>query len=273
MASIIIAEDDPMISEIYEKKFFEAGFEVLLADSGEQVLTLAKKNKVDVILLDLLLPRMDGFEVIRSLRTNQFSPEIKIIVFSNLSQKEDREKAMKLGADGFIVKAEYTPSALVKEVERLLNQYSEEKKNGLREEAEKNGAPFLADHVAESKNVLMIEDEEIFIEIFGDKLKQDGYQFSFSTNGSEGLKMALTGEYDLFIIDVVLPGIPGNEIIEKLKMEDRTKDTPIIVFSASVDDITQGHIEKTGIEAFYIKTQLVPSELSKKVSEILFKNT
>ena len=98
MVKIIIVEDDPMISEVYQKKFTEAGFEVSTADSGEQTLNLAKKEKPDAILLDLVMSKMDGFEVIKRIRSGDFDGNIKIIVSSNLGQKEDQEKAMKLGA-------------------------------------------------------------------------------------------------------------------------------------------------------------------------------
>lgn len=255
-----------MILEIYQKKFQESGFEVFPADSGEKALDTVKKNKVDVILLDLIMPKMDGFEVIKNLRDGRFDSEVRILISSNLSQKEDREKAIKLGADGFIVKSDFTPTGLVKEVERHMSQLKEEKRNEIRlngngEVSKENDGIF--------KKILMIEDEKVFEEIFGDKLRQDGFQVDFSENGQEGLKKALGNKYDLFVIDMVLPGLTGDEIVEKIKQNEETKNTPIIIFSASVDNDMKGKVEKMGVDAFFIKTQLVPSELSRKAREIL----
>ena len=119
MTKILIAEDDLMISEIYQKKFTEKGYEVLTAFSGDQVLEIVKKQKVDIILLDLLIPKMDGFAVIQNLRNGKYDPEIKIIVSSNLSEREDRAKVMTLGANGFVTKSQYTPSEMVDEIKRL----------------------------------------------------------------------------------------------------------------------------------------------------------
>ena len=96
MKKIVLAEDDPMISEIYQKKFQEQDFEVFQAFSGDQVLEIVKKNKVDVVLLDLVLPKMDGFAVIKNLKSADYDPSVKVIVFSNLSQREDRERALEL---------------------------------------------------------------------------------------------------------------------------------------------------------------------------------
>ncbi|PIP27054.1 MAG: response regulator [Candidatus Moranbacteria bacterium CG23_combo_of_CG06-09_8_20_14_all_39_10] len=123
MSKIIIVEDDPMIAEIYQKKFSDSGFEVFMATNGDQALNLAKVQKPDVIMTDLIMSRMDGFQLIEALRSGEeYDPNIKIIVTSNLSQTEDREKAEKLGANGFVAKSEYSPSDLVKEVQRLISK-------------------------------------------------------------------------------------------------------------------------------------------------------
>jgi CheY-like chemotaxis protein len=266
MPKIILAEDDPMISEIYEKKFTEAGYEVTVADSGDLVLAMYKKNKPDIILLDLILPKMNGFEVIEQIRkTDQ---DTKIIVFSNLNQAEDREKASRLGANGFVSKADYTPSNLVNEVERQVNQLKEEKINGERlARAEENGGSVIS--TGTKGKILMMEDEEIFRDMFGGKLKEDGFEVDFAEDGAIGIKKAMAGNYSLFIVDMVMPNLAGEEIVEKLEREEKTKEIPIVILSASVDETKQRMMEEKGIKAFFVKTQLIPSELSKKVQELL----
>lgn len=265
MTNIIIVEDDPMISEIYQKKFSDSGFHVMVAESGDQALALAKKEKVDVVLLDLIMPKMNGFEVIEALRSGDYDKNIKIIIFSNLNQKEDHDKAMKLGANGFILKADYTPSALVKEVERLMNQYGEVERNELLMRGDKS----VINKMTAGKRVLIIEDENIFIEMFGDKLKQDGYEVEAANNGAWGLKEAMAKNFDIFVIDMVMPAMNGDEIVAKLKQEEATKNVPIIVLSASVDQEVEKKVMALGADAFYVKTQIIPSQLSKKVAELL----
>jgi len=264
MIKLILVEDDPMISEIYQKKFIDAGFEVFLAESGEQALNIAKKETVDAVLTDLIMPKMDGFEVIKNLRSGDFDPNIKIIVSSNLSQKEDRDKAASLGADGFLAKSDFSPSELVAEVGRLLGQYRAQEKNLNKQEE-------ISGKVAKkgAKRILMIEDEEIIIEMFGDKLKMEGFDVSFARNGAWGVKEAMKENFDLFIIDMVMPAMTGEEMIAKLKMEDKTKDIPIIAFSASVEEEVMRRVEEMGVQAFFSKTQITPSELADKVEELL----
>lgn len=121
MPVILIVDDDPMISDVYQRKFQDQGFEVLSAVSGDQVLEIVKKQKVDVILLDLLIPKVDGFEVIKNLRNGKYNPNVKIVVSSNLSRKEDHDKALAFGANGFIIKANFTPSQVAEKVNKILD--------------------------------------------------------------------------------------------------------------------------------------------------------
>ncbi|MFA6160350.1 MAG: response regulator [Parcubacteria group bacterium] len=267
MTKILIVEDDPMISEIYQKKFGDSGYEILTADNGEKALELDRTEKIDAMLLDLIMPKMDGFEVIENIRKSNNNPNMKIFVSSNLSQKEDQDKAMKLGADGFIVKSNYAPSDLVKEISRRLNQEKESQRN----EALQNGSGEFAGKKEQNgkKKILLIEDEEIFLEMFGDKLKQDGFMVETANNGAWGLKEALAKDFDLFIIDMMMPAMTGDEIIEKLKLEEKTKNIPIIVLSASVEKQMEKKVKEMGINEFFVKTQIIPSELSRKVEEIL----
>ncbi|MCX6765626.1 MAG: response regulator [Candidatus Moranbacteria bacterium] len=265
MSKIIIVEDDPMISEIYERKFSAAGFEVGVAASGAEVLKKARDDKFDLVLLDMVLPDMSGLSVLKELKqSGKYNPEMKVIIFSNLDEKEDQDKAFEAGADGFIPKTRYTPSDLVKEIQRMLSEYEEEKKN-----EQRRGNPSSEEKEGEKKRILFIEDEEIFLEMFGEKLRTDGYEVEFARNGAWGLKEALAKNFDLIILDVIMPAMTGSELIERLKLEEKTKNIPLIVLSASVDDEELKKVQAMGISDFFVKTRIVPSDLSKKVEEIL----
>ena len=121
MVKIMLVEDDPMIAEIYKKKFELAGFEVINAVTGKEVLKFASEDKFDLILLDMVLPEMSGMDVLKQLRqSGQFDPKLKIIVLSNLNKTEYEKEARENGADGFIGKTQYNPSELVVEIQRLL---------------------------------------------------------------------------------------------------------------------------------------------------------
>jgi CheY-like chemotaxis protein len=121
----------------------------------------------------------------------------------------------------------------------------------------------------EGKKILIIEDQQVFIDMFGGKLKQDGFQVSSAKNGAWGIKEALANDFDLLVIDMVMPAMNGDEIVAKLKMEEKTKNIPIIILSASVDEETQKRVEQMGINTFFVKTRITPSDLSRKAQELL----
>ncbi len=124
MSKVLLVEDDPMISEMYERKFVAAGFDVRIAVSGKAVLDILRVEPFDIVLLDIVLPEMGGMEVLEQIRNPKsgYAPDLKIVMFSNLNEREDREKALRLGANGFISKSEFSPSQLVEEVSRFLKQ-------------------------------------------------------------------------------------------------------------------------------------------------------
>jgi DNA-binding response OmpR family regulator len=115
--SILIVDDDKFLSEMYSIKFTERGFDVQSADGGPS--TLAKIDaglKPDIFLVDIVMPEMDGFELIQRIRDRKIEGKHSVIVLSNLGQKEDVEKGLSLGADGYIVKASATPTEVVDKV-------------------------------------------------------------------------------------------------------------------------------------------------------------
>ncbi|MBA4319019.1 MAG: hypothetical protein C0412_11530 [Flavobacterium sp.] len=119
------------------------------------------------------------------------------------------------------------------------------------------------------KKILLIEDEEIFIEMFGEKLKQEGFEVTVARNGAWGVKETTLENFDLFILDMVMPAMSGEEMINKIKLEDKTKNIPIIALSNSVDSETQKRVEDLGVQAFFVKTHLTPSELVAEVRKLV----
>jgi DNA-binding response OmpR family regulator len=272
MSKILLVEDDPFIAEVYKKKFEMAGFTVFNATSGKQVLQELMENHYDITLLDLVLPEMGGFDVLREVRTAPgYSKDIRIIIFSNLSGPEDRERAVKLGADGFISKTEYTPSRVVEEVNRYLRQFDEQKKNMTRREEGASGDGESSQKGtlphAVGKNILMIEDESVFAEMFSKRLRHEGYTVTVKENGRFGVEEAMKNPYDLVITDAVLPGMMGVDIIEKLRSEESLREVPIVLLSASLDE-AQFAEASAGATKSFLKTKITPSELVYEVNAL-----
>lgn len=118
---ILIVEDDFFLLEIYAHKFANAHFDIITARDGEEALTLIKKEKPDVILLDLMLPKVDGIEVLRILKKDSASSSIPVVVLTNRGEREIIEKAASLGAKAYITKITYTPTEVVSKVKAVLD--------------------------------------------------------------------------------------------------------------------------------------------------------
>jgi len=118
--SILLIEDDPFLIDIYSKKFQKSGFDIKVADSAEKAFSELESKVPDLILLDIVLPHVDGWAILKKIKANKALAQAKVVVFSNLGQKEEVEKGLNLGAVKYLIKAQHTPSEVVKEVSRLL---------------------------------------------------------------------------------------------------------------------------------------------------------
>ncbi len=114
--TILWVEDDKLIGSILSRKFLSSGFNLIHAKNGEEALTALESQVPDIIVLDLLLPGMSGFEILEKIKQNEKNKGIPVMILSNLSKKSDVEKATNLGADKFFVKAAISLDEIVKEV-------------------------------------------------------------------------------------------------------------------------------------------------------------
>jgi len=119
---ILIIEDDKFLKRIINKKFLKEGYNVIEATDGRQGLKIISEQKIDLILLDLLLPEIDGFEVLAKIKANPKMNKIPVIILSNLGQKSDIQKGLKMGANDYLIKAHFTLGEILKKVEAVLNK-------------------------------------------------------------------------------------------------------------------------------------------------------
>ncbi len=119
-AKILIVEDDDFLRSLAVSKVTNEGHEVSVAADGEQALEILKTETPELILLDLMLPGVSGFEVLQNVKSNPVMADTKVIVFSNLGADEDIIKARELGADEYMVKSNFTLDELVAKIQDML---------------------------------------------------------------------------------------------------------------------------------------------------------
>lgn len=119
---ILLVEDDSFLLGMYATKFELEGFKVIIAEDGEKAVRAALKELPDIILLDIILPKLSGFEVLKKLKQDPATAEIPVILLTNLSQKDEVEKGIKMGAEDYLIKAHFMPSEIAEKVKKVLNK-------------------------------------------------------------------------------------------------------------------------------------------------------
>lgn len=117
---ILIVEDDDFLLQMYSTKLELEGFRVFEAMNGLQGLKVAQKEIPDLILLDLNLPELSGFEVLSQLKRDDETKNIKVLILTNYSQKEDIDRCLELGADDYLIKAHFVPSEVIAKIKTIL---------------------------------------------------------------------------------------------------------------------------------------------------------
>lgn len=119
---ILLVEDDSFLLGMYATKFEMEDFKVVTAEDGEKALRVAQKEMPALILLDVILPKLNGFEVLKQLKNSQATAKIPVILLTNLSQKEEIEQGLKIGADDYLIKAHFMPSEVVEKIKQVLSR-------------------------------------------------------------------------------------------------------------------------------------------------------
>lgn len=118
--TILLVEDDTIISSMYKAKFEDDGFKVLTAQDGASGLELIKKEKPDIVMLDVIIPGLDGFSVLEEVKKDAATKDIIVIMLTNLGTEDDRAKGHKMGAADYLVKASLTPAQVSEKIKEFL---------------------------------------------------------------------------------------------------------------------------------------------------------
>lgn len=118
--TVLIIEDDKFLREMMAQKLIKEDYVILEAIDGEKGIQMTKKEKPNLVLLDLILPGIDGFEVLSRMKEDPTLAEIPVIILSNLGQKEDVERGLKMGAVDYLIKAHFTPREIIDKIREAL---------------------------------------------------------------------------------------------------------------------------------------------------------
>jgi len=280
-------EDEKTLQGILEDKLEREGYDVAVVDDGIDGMKAIEEGKPDLILLDMLMPRMGGLDVLEKMHAENLS-SIPVIVISNSGQPVEIDRALALGVKDYIIKVDFDPAEVVQKVNTFFTKpqgsvqpASQEPSSpattaqdgGLEAEAKKmEGAagqsPALAGN---GVRVLLVEDDDFLRGICEHKLRQEGYDVSISADGLDAYNKIEKDDFDLVLLDVILPGMNGFDVLEQTKKNPAKADLPIIMLTNMGQDSEIKKGKDLGAEDYIIKAHFSIDEIIEKMQSIVDK--
>jgi phosphoserine phosphatase RsbU/P len=121
---VLLVEDDVFVSDVYSTRLSKEGYQVFLKNNGRDAVSWLETNVPDIVLLDIMMPYMDGIEVLKELRQKDSCKDVPVIMLTNLSEKENIREALSLGANDYLIKSHFTPSEIVTKVNVFFEPHS-----------------------------------------------------------------------------------------------------------------------------------------------------
>ena len=213
---IMVVDDDLNIQLVLKYRLEKEGYHVLLARDGADALEKVKAEKPDLIILDLAMPRMDGFGFLEEIKSNGRASSVPVIVLTAYGYESNRAKSLELGAVEFVTKP-FSPRQLVAEIWEIL--------------------------CAKKKRVLVIDDEAPVRGLLAGLLEAEGCLVDTAEDGPGGVEKALAGDYDLIFMDSRIPGCGADEATERI-ITEKLKQRIVIVTASPGDESAHRALER-----------------------------
>jgi len=264
MARILIIEDEANNLDVARRIVRGAGHEALTATDGLAGLEIARRERPDAVLVDLLLPKLDGWSVTRAIREEPWAKEIPIIAVSALAMEADRARARDAGCDDFVTKP-YAPA----ELRSVLNRYFADG-SAPKLATRQVGLPASGIEPSERLGrVLVVDDEPANVELIVRRLSGNGYETLTASNGHDAIAVATREQPDLILMDIMMPGLDGWQATRLLKGDPKTANIPVVFVTARdrPEDVAAG-FEAGGM--MYVNKPVEPVELFARVRQAIF---
>ncbi|MDP3769380.1 MAG: response regulator [Candidatus Sungbacteria bacterium] len=257
---IVLIEDEEVMVNLLVSKLEKAGYMVKTALDGMSGLELVRSEKPDLVLLDMMLPRLSGFGILEKLNEDKIIPELPVIVISNSGQPVEIDRALKLGVRDYLIKVNFDPNELMSKVGRLFGAEGD----GVKKAAVKDERTVAA-------NVLIVEDDIFLVELLQRKFDQENFKTYRAMDVATARAIVNSERIDAVLLDIVLPGIDGFVFLRELKANEAQRNIPVIIIS----NLSRKEEQQRGLEAgavdYIIKAHATPGDIVLKVKQYLKK--
>jgi two-component system, cell cycle response regulator len=254
---ILIVDDEPRNVKLLSAMLTPDGYETMRAYNGEDALKLVKEGSPDLILLDIMMPGLNGYEVCQILKKDPKSQDIPIIMVTAFCGNDNKIKGIETGADEFLDKPVNTAELLARVRSLLrLKQYQDQLKS-LTCSINSFTATELTETLAKVKtnrpSILIVEDNELDAQIIQRFLDGEPYELKFARDGEEALCLAQQEWVDLILMDLLLPGKNGFEVYKNLKEIEQTKNIQIVAITCLSDLESKVKGIESGADDYLVK--------------------
>jgi two-component system cell cycle response regulator len=235
---VLIVDDEMMNLKLFKAYLASESYHIITAENGRDALLEANTNAPDVILLDIMMPDIDGFEVARRLKKNVHTAGIPIIMVTALTDEESHKRGLAAGADEFLTKPVHKAELVARVASMLRLKRFQEQLRG-RQQSEIPLGNSVADKPPAERDptstLLIVEDDDRDALLIMRQIESEPYIIKRVTSGEAALREALNEPVDLILLDILLPGMDGFKVCSRLKGDDRINNTQIIMLTSLRD--------------------------------------
>lgn len=274
---VLIADDSPVTLASLEKVLSAGLFQTIQAANGREAIDKAICELPDLIMLDVMMPEMNGFEVAKTLKEDARTRSIPIIMVTALEGPEHEHTGREAGAEEYLSKP-VRPQELITRANSLiaLRQYRDQL--AIRNNSQwsfivdKHSDDAGPEPLKEAPLVLLVEDNESDAEIVRHFLKDLPIRLEHLTNGADAVALCLSGKVDLMLLDILLPGLNGFEVSRRVKASEKCRDIPIVVITCLEDMDSRLKCIELQADDFLVKP-IIGRELQARVKILLEKKS
>jgi len=255
---VLVIEDERVLGEILFTKLRREGYDAEWSQDGEAGLEAMRKTRPDLVLLDIVMPKKNGYEVLEEMQKDAALKDIPVIVISNSGQPVEIERILKMGVKDYVIKAQFSPEEVLKKMIPFVG----------------TGKVEAAPGVVSTKNniqILVVEDDQFLSSLATNQLAKEGYKVSSAFDGEWGLKSVAEKKPDLVLLDIIMPVMNGFEMLKRMKADPAMKDIPVIIFSNLGQDSEIEEGKQLGADDFLVKAKFTLREVMDKIEALLKK--
>jgi DNA-binding response OmpR family regulator len=247
--SILVVDDEENNRDILARRLIRDGFAVTTAINGANAIKTLERERFDLILLDFMMPEMDGLQVLQQIKRNSSCANTPVFMCTAVGDKETVVRCIQAGATDYLLKPIDYHAAMTR-----INRCLAQRDRGNLTKGEQPGiAAGIAARITKDARILIAEDDLYTQQLIERRMTQLGCKVTMANDGEATVKTLESHEFDLILLDIMLPDINGIELLRKLRDEPRLNDTPILMISALDDSDTMTKCYELGAQDYIRK--------------------